>query len=358
MLGVRGLLLRVLLSLGRFLLGGLLRAGTIRLLTLRLLPWRGLLLLIRRGVLRSAAVGAAGDLLVLVRTARIRRLLLGFLLLVGLPLVLLALREQDLARVRLHGRGRHRARFDVGVGLDFLDQIEDPFVLRAEQPGLQPVQDRVEHVLRQPRQTLSSSLRAVLGVAAQRALDAVGQAVDQRCRVQFLRAAAVGVDGGVAEPAGRRPAGPHPARVRCGLRLPFDRLLREADRAEVASRAQGAESVRVLHGVQQFVREQSGALGGAGAELPGREQDVLPDGHRVRTQVPGELPGFPVGVQADSAEVVAEAFFQFTTGAVVERLAGAADDLLGFGRAVLGLAVGALAPLGVLRRARSVRRDR
>jgi hypothetical protein len=227
-------------------------------------------------------------------------------------------------------------------------------VLRTEQPVLQAVEDAVQQLLGQPGELPTRTLRAVLRVAAQRTHDRVRQPVDEGGGVDLLQPVPVGVDGGVPQPAGGGLSLLHLRRGLLGggrtyevlggrLRLALDGLLGQAHRARVAAGTQRAEAVRVLHGVQQLVGEQALAVGGAGAVGALAEEDVLPDRHRVRAQQLGQLPGVPTGVQPYAAEVVTELLLQLPSYAHVERLSGAADDVLRFGRTGLGRTLLALA---------------
>lgn len=196
-------------------------------------------------------------------------------------------------------------------------------------------------------------------VAAQGTQYVAREAVHEGRRVDGLGAHPVGVDGGVAQPAGSGlplldlRGGPLlNDRLSSCFRLPLDGLLRQAHGAELAAGPQRAEAVRVLHRVLQLVGEQPAALVGAGPEGALAEEDVLADRDRVRAEQLGQLPGVPAGVQPYPTEIVSELLLQLTSQARVEGLSGAADDVLRLGRTGRGGPLLALAaPLlgGLLR---------
>lgn len=164
--------------------------------------------------------------------------------------------------------------------------------MRGGQPQFQSIEDDVLHLRCHTRQLKSYTTRPVLRITAQGAQDAVRQAVDHRRGIQLLHAAPVGVHGGVPQPARcglvpsyvrRRFSVPYEV-LRRRLRLALHRLLRQAHRAQVAARAQGAQAVRVLDRVEQLVGEQALAVGRARAVGALAEEDVLADRDRVRAQ--------------------------------------------------------------------------
>jgi hypothetical protein len=75
----------------------------------------------------------------------------------------------------------------------------------------------------------------------------------------------------------------------------------------------------LLDYVRQLVRDQTVSLRVGGAVSSGSETDVLSDGERVRGQRGGELAGADVGVDTDTAEVVAKSVLQVCAKRGLER---------------------------------------
>jgi hypothetical protein len=158
----------------------------------------------------------------------------------GLGVLAGALLPDLLRRTGDSQRGRRGIQRQRPGPLRLLHTLQQPVEHRRGEPQFQPVEDAVLHLGRHAGQLDPDAARPVLRVAAQGTQEAVREAVDEGRGAQLFHAAAVGVDGRVAQPAGGglclvEVRGPVPPgfgvayQVRCRrLGLPFDRLLRQA----------------------------------------------------------------------------------------------------------------------------------